>query len=277
VLKQIKIETFKLSRRLRSYIGFFGVIGIVALVTLGVHYEPPEDVVRGMAGGQFTVVGTFINASFLAGFVMPLLFYFFMPLFVSLVAGDIVAGEAAEGTLRTQLTRPVTRLKFLLSKYIVSVLYSFVLTLFLGIFAYILGAIVFGQGSLLQIDGDHGVSIFPKYEGIVRLLFGYCLAALGMRAIATIAFFLSTLVSNSLGPVGIAMMSLVVFTILGEIPYFDWLKPYLFTTHMQLWRDAFRVPVPLNELRTSLLALAAYVGVFLIGSVLVFRRKDILT
>ena len=71
---------------------------------------------------------------------------------------------------------------------------------------------------------------------------------------------------------------MLLFTsgIVGVIPYFKPIKPYLFTTHLLLGQKAFWDPIPWQEIAFSLECLGVYVGSLFIVSLAIFRRKDVL-
>ena len=55
-----------------------------------------------------------------------------MPLYAALVGGDLVAKEVEDGTLRMILSRPISRFRLLLVKWVAGVIFSAVLVLVLG-------------------------------------------------------------------------------------------------------------------------------------------------
>jgi ABC-2 type transport system permease protein len=62
-----------------------------------------------------------------------------------------------------------------------------------------------------------------------------------------------------------------------DIPFFNVLKPYLFTNHMLNWKGFFEKPVDKSEVVKSAMVLTTHIVVFVSLAVLVFRKKDILT
>jgi ABC-2 type transport system permease protein len=95
--------------------------------------------------------------------------------------------------------------------------------------------------------------------------------------VASLAFLLSALAENSIGPIIGTMAVVIVFLVFGNLPldFFRNLKPYFFTTYMTLWQGFFDIPIGWPEIGRSALILGLHdVGLFLIAS-LVYRRKDI--
>src|SRR6476661_10278692 len=77
----------------------------------------------------------------------------FLPLAVSVVSGDSIAGEANIGTLRYLLVTPVTRLRLLLVKYAGIVVGAFVATYIVTLVGMVMGLILFGGGPMTLLSG----------------------------------------------------------------------------------------------------------------------------
>ena len=73
------------------------------------------------------------------------------------------------------------------------------------------------------------------------------------------------------------MVVFVVLTILNGFSYFDFMKPYTFTSYDLAFVDLFRDPIVWAPIRNALLTYGATVAGLLGVAWLIFRRKDILT
>ena len=69
---------------------------------------------------------------------------------------------------------------------------------------------------------------------------------------------------------------LTIFTNL-ELPLFNAVKPYLFTTHMIAWKGFFDAPIPYDAITNSALVLVAYIVLFITATIIIFNKKDILS
>lgn len=58
--------------------------------------------------------------------------------------------------------------------------------------------------------------------------------------------------------------------------YFDFLKPYLFTSHLDAWQNLFQQSIDWGPIEKGLLAFGAYIVVTTVAAWYVFRRKDVL-
>lgn len=270
----IALEMQKALRKPRTYIGPIAMSLLTLAVAVGMKHSNPFEYLRERMEQDFIVTGSFANAALLANFLLDGIVYFFLPLFTCMVCGDLLASEAADGTIRTLLCRPVTRARVYVSKYLIAVAYVAALVMGTGVLAYIIGSAVLGRGSLVLFSG--GFWVIPEAEAIQRLAMSYGLIALGMLAVGSISFAVSTILSNSNGAIGVAMAVPWGSLVLQEISYFKALKPYLITTHMDHWRHIVLGTSTRHEMVSGIAVMLAYsVAAFVIG-LLVFRRKDIL-
>lgn len=275
MIRLMFLEFGKLARRPRSYLGYLGVLLLIGPTMLALHQGNPERMFRNQAGSGFEIIGSFCNALFLARTLMEPAMAVFIPLFVSLIAGDMVSGEEAEGTLRVLLVRPVSRAAVLSAKYAVALLHAATIPLFLLLAALSLGGIFFGYGDMLT-PGD-GIVVYPQNEALARLFGATLTGALGMGTIAAVAFLLSVLTRNSNGAIIGAMMLLIISGTVGQIPYFERIQPYLFTTHLGAWRLFFEQAIPWKEIAQAAAWHLSYITLCFLAALSIFQRKDILS
>lgn len=282
MMRQIGYEFFKLSRRGRSYIGYAAFLAINIMMMLAAKYGGLSNQISSQAaGGPLQMSGNILNAEFMAWFVIgsPIaggILVFWLPLFTTLILGDIFAGENSEGTIRALLARPVTRGSVFWAKIVASVAYAAALVGFMVASAYALGAAFFGTGGLLTANLMGQVAWYGHTEALSRLLLAWGLTVVVATTIGVIAIFISIWVNNSLAAVGGAIMMLFATAIMSAIPWFRPLKPYLFGSHVDVGQKAFAEPIPWHDIGLSLLCLGAWMAVLLAASLLIFRRKDVL-
>lgn len=105
-----------------------------------------------------------------------------------------------------------------------------------------------------------------------------CLIGLaGVACIVSPAVLLSTLTDSSLTAAVAALALVLVMQVLGQFSYFDFLEPYLFTSHFKDWFNLLRQPIPREPIGKALLSYAAYIVGLTLLAWGVFRRKDILS
>ena len=199
-----------------------------------------------------------------------------MPLLVALVSGDAISGEAAAGTIRSLLTKPVSRSKILWAKLLANEIYTFLLVLWLGILAWVVSLAIFGSGDLVVLKSD-SLTIIRSADSAWRFIAAFGIAFLSLSVVVTLALLLSVFSENSIAPIIITMSIIILFTIIGtfDLPVFNQVKPFLFTTHMIIWRNLFDSPLPTEQIFVSIGVLVLHIFLFLAITFYHFKRKDI--
>ena len=113
-------ELRKLVAQKRTYLGLGAAVAvpIIFVVALALQSGQPDDV----------AFGRYVRQSGLAVPPVILIFgsYWLFPLITALVAGDIVAAEDHNGTLKTILTRSVGRGRIFAAKVLAAMTYALV-------------------------------------------------------------------------------------------------------------------------------------------------------
>lgn len=277
--KSIYNELIKIAAKPRSYIGIGAITFIVGIVLFAMKID----------GGGFISMftrpfeqslafeGNILNGNLIAYVILQMLIIH-VPLLIALVTGDLVSGEASNGTIRLLLTRPVSRTSVLFSKYIAGCAYTFIMLLWLMFLALIVGKWLFGTGDLIVLNSD-GLVIFHGKDIFWRFASGFSLSFLSLVMVATLSLTFSCFSENSIGPIVTTMAVIIIFTIIGtlDVASFQKIQPYLFTNHMLAWRNFFEDPLPVGTILNSCLILLIHIVVLLAIAVYKFNKKDILS
>ena len=225
----------------------------------------------------FNVQGNVLNGNLIC-FILLQTLIVQMPLLVALVTGDSVSGETASGTIRFLLTTPASRTKIILAKWLAGLFYTLLLLLLLGFMALIVSKWIFGNGDLMALGSDT-LTIIRSDDLNWRWGYAFLIAFLSLAVVASLGQMLSCFIDNSITPIVSVMAIIIIFTIIGmfDLPSFDVLKPFLFTTHMISWKSLFEDPVPVSDIYFSCAVLVAHIVLLLSISIFYFKRKDILT
>ncbi len=278
MLKLIIIELKKVFGRRRSYIGFLALFVIVSILQIAMKVEGQTliDLTTQNLKENFVFEGNLLNGYFVSFMLMNNL-WILLPFLVTFVAGDSIAGEAHSGTLRIMLTRPVSRLSLAGAKFIAALTYSFLLVLFLALVSLGVSSLLFGTGDLIVFRS--ALSILPESEVPLRFLLAFGFAFLGMAVITSLAFMMSALTDNSIGPIIGTMAIVLGFTIITNLNLeaFHLIRKFLFTTYVSSWTLFFDYNLDWRQVGISVAVCFAHILVFLGAALWIFNRKDILT
>ncbi|MDT4988794.1 MAG: type transport system permease protein [Micromonosporaceae bacterium] len=273
----IYVELIKLVRRPRSWIAIALVCSlpiIVAAFLATTHVAPPP----GQGAAFLSAVlrdGSLYPAAAMA-MVVPL----FLPIAVSVLAGDSIAGEAAGGTLRYLLVRPVGRTRLLVAKLISLVAFVFAAVVAVVATSYVTGTVLFGSPPAVAVGQPGGVTSLSgvplsSTQLTLRLFGAVGFVTVSMLGVAAIALFLSTVTDSALGAALGAMAALVTSEILAVLDAARVVQPYLPTRYLLAWVDFFREPILWRDIDRGLAVQAVYVGVFLAAAWANFITRDI--
>ncbi|HVK46334.1 MAG TPA: ABC transporter permease subunit [Pseudobacter sp.] len=275
----LQIELFKIFKRPRTYIAFVAIAVIVWLIQLAFYVDGGAYISFLMQSieSDFDVDGKILNGYFICYFILQTLLIH-VPLLIALIGGDMIAGEANMGTLRLLASKPVSRTSLIVGKFIATAVYTLLLLIWMAVLSLGLSLLVFGVDDLLIFKGTE-VILLLKSDILWRYVAAFGFAAIAMVTVAALSFFLSMFAENSIGPIVATMSVVIVFTILTSIdlPLFNAMKPYLFTSHMLGWKGFFDDEIFYNSIARSAIFLLGHIFGFLGLSLYVFRKKDVLS
>jgi ABC-2 type transport system permease protein len=272
-------ELVKTFTRWRTYIGFIAFGLIVPLIVTGLKMGGRQSFERHLLSllqNDFIVGGNVLNGWFFGFFFMGAL-WVHIPIVLTIVAGDQIAGEGNAGTFRFLLTHAVSRTKIIAAKFIVTLIYTAVMVLFIGGLTLGLSLWAFGSGDLLIIR--QGILVIPEELLPYHFLIAYGLATLAMFVVSTLCFLFSALTDNSIGPIIATMAVIIVSILIITLPFdlFQTIRPYLFVNYFDAWQKVFDDPIPWGVIRTNAAILAGFMGAFFLAALIYFTRKDILS
>jgi len=289
----LQIELFKIFRKPRTYISFGAIAAMVLIVQIALKFDGQSYIEFLLGSLKDTLdipYNTILNGYFVC-FVILNLLLIHIPLLIALVAGDEIAGEANMGTLRLLVSKPVSRIQLMLSKFAATVIYTALLLAWMAFLSLVLSIILFGTNDLI-VARSNALEVISRNDIMWRYLAAFAYATVALTTVASLAFLLSVFADNSIGPIVSTISIVIVFTILSElqIPLYDrTVKPYLFTSHMLGWKgffylktDAEGISIPgtienLPAVLKSMAILLTYICLFTGSAMFIFKRKDILS
>jgi ABC-2 type transport system permease protein len=258
-------EVAKLLAQKRTFLGLgaAAAVPVIFVVVLVVKSGGPNDV----------PLGRYIRDT---GLAVPFVVLFFMsiwglPLITALVAGDIVASESHNGTLKTILTRSRERGEIFAGKVLATATYTLALVFLMGVIGLLAGSIAWGFHPLTSLSGTQ----VSAGHGLGLLIASLALYSLPLAGIAAFGILLSTVTRNSAAAVVGALMWALFMQLLGVLPGTESIRPYLLGTQFDAWHGFLRVPADWAPVTRALWVCALYIGIPLIAAYLVFLRRDV--
>jgi len=214
-----------------------------------------------------------ITHSGLATPVLMLLFesFLLLPVVASLVAGDIVAAEDGNGTLKTILTRSVNRGQVFAAKALGAMTYAVLAVFLSAAVGTAAGVASWGFNSVTTYSG----TVVSAPRALLLVFAANAVFLIPLLTVASIGVLLSTATRNSAASVVGAVGVVIVMLIVAQIPGLEGLRPYLIQEQFENWHGLLRTPTDWTPIGHSAWVCALYAGPALFAAYLVFLRRDV--
>jgi ABC-2 type transport system permease protein len=171
------------------------IAGLAVLAVVPILLAVAVRVSGDSSGGPSFVSAITGNGLFVAFAALGVELPLFLPLAVSVVTGDSLAGEANIGTLRYLLTIPAGRTRLLAVKFAAIVISALFATLLVAAVGVVIGLALFGGGPMTLLSGSQA----SMAGGIGRLLLTCLYLAAQFSALGAIGLFISSLTEQPIG------------------------------------------------------------------------------
>jgi ABC-2 type transport system permease protein len=260
-----KWEILKLLAQKRTYLGLGAamLVPLVFVLVLVFKTGGPNDI----------PLGRYIRET---GLATPFVVLFFMsiwafPLITALVAGDIVAAETHNGTLKTILTRSRDRGEIYAGKILATLTYTVLVVFAMAIVGLVAASIAWGFKDLTSLSG----TTVSALHGLALLAASLAIYIVPMIGIASFGILLSTATRNSAASVVGTLMWALLMQLLGVLPGTEAIRPYLLGTQFEAWHGFLRTPADWAPIVRALWVCAFYIFIPLFAGYLVFLRRDV--
>ena len=274
---QLRNELWKLFGKKRTYIGsvmFLLAQGIIILIFV-LGRRPYEGLTYDISRTGHSPDHFMSNLTIATVTLTPIA-YFLLPLYVALVGGDLVAKEAEDGTLRMILSRPISRVRLLLLKWLAGGVFSLALTLTFGLFGVLFARVFFPSGGLFVfLPVERIMNTFEGVSAWERFAVVHLVMTVEAVTLLTLAFMFSCFNVKPAAATILAISFFFISMILHDMPYFRDLQEWFLVHHLYVWGNFFRTPIPWWKVGESMSILAGYNLTFLIVGCAVFQARDI--
>jgi ABC-2 type transport system permease protein len=273
--RHLRNELWKLFGKKRTYIGFGAFVLVQTVMLLMFRSSHVRAQMERTLAGNGYLAQQYVSALTVAVLMLVLQVALLMPLYAALVGGDMVAKEAEEGTLRMILSRPISRFRLLLMKWLAGVIFAALLVMVLGGTALGLARIWFPWAGMFVWMPDGGFSILSPTMGFELFLWSIGFMAVNASVAVSLAFMFSCFNMKPAAATILALSILLASFVMDKIPFFESYKEWFPTYHFRIWIEVYAQPVQWDSLAQSLcILLAMNLTTFLVGAA-AFQARDI--
>lgn len=271
---QLKNELWKLFGKKRTYIGFTMFLLAQNIFVVFFKLKGVRQMRATLEGNGFSA-STYISALTIATALLVPLAYLMLPLYATLVGGDLVAKEAEDGTLRLILARPISRFRLLFLKWLTGSIFSAILVLTLGVFGVVFARIWFPWGGLFAFIPGELFSVFDSTGGFERYVAAHIFLMTNAISAMGLGFMFSCFNMKPAAATILALSVLFANMVLQQIPFFKEYENWFLTHHLNLWRLMLAHQIDWPRIGQSLSILAGYNISFVAVGITVFQVRDI--
>ncbi len=283
MLRQTGYELLKIVSQKKNYIAAAGHMLLIVLCFVSFKLSRGKFLLNAIdrrSDFDFENVINFADGLFFARAALLPTFLIVMPILVSTLAGDCIAGEIQEGTLKLLLARGRSRAKLVIAKFLAIYLTVIAYTIYFGAVMLLIGVACFGISPTQLVFLDAGVlgNDFA-ITTIPTALSGYCWSlayfSFSAMALGSVGIFLSSCFDKmTAAAVGCITFYFVCY-IVDKLPFTAVVRPYLISNTMDGAFVFHLAEIPAMRLASNLVSLSGYIAVFLLLSIITFRLKDI--
>ena len=218
-----------------------------------------------------------------ARFSCMILFWVVMPIFAFMFAGEAIACEQQDGTLRAYLSRGFSRTQFVIAKFIAVFLVILFYSMLFAALTMLIGIVFFGFSKMQITLFMSSVGEFPP-PGLVsakKAITSYYLATLysafAMSAISSVSFMISAFVKRitvaATGGLVFFFVSLIMQLAFSDL--IEDIKPFLITRVLDGYSQMFTVDaVNWDSIIKSVAVMCIYWSVCVATPVVVLNIKE---
>lgn len=264
----IVVELSKLIRRPRTWVTIALLAGLPVIVGI---FVKASGLAPAPGEGPALLSEVLENGLLFPAAALAIILPLFLPIAVSVIGGDSVAGEAANGTLRYLLTRPVSRSRLLTAKLVAIVAFIFLAVVVVTLVALAAGVVLFGIRPLSSISATQ----LTPFATFIRTVMAISYIGWSMLGLGAIALFASTRTDSPLAASLATLAAFVGSQVLDLIEATRSIQPFLPTHYWLKFVDFYRDPILWRDVNAGILLQAVYVAVFLGLAWANFSTKDV--
>ena len=285
-------EIVKMASQKKHYIMLIGFAFLMVLMVF-VYWKFQNrfsDMTGGMVNGMSPLMKVMVpdpkklcDGLMFARFSCQILFLVLMPIFAFMFAGEAIACEQQDGTLRAYLSRGFSRTQFVIAKFIAVFLVILFYSMLFAALTMLIGIVFFGV-SKMQITLFMGVPWEFSSSGLVsakKAIASYYLATLysafAMSAISSVSFMISAFVKRmtvaATGGLVFFFVSLIMQLAFSDL--IEDIKPFLITRVLDGYSQMFTIDaVNWDSIIKSFSVMCIYWSVCVATPVVVLNMKE---
>lgn len=268
-------EVYKLFKQGKTYYALSAIFLIEIIILFSAYSQGQSilDILLDNLNQSFYFEGNLLNGNLLIYLILNTL-WFHLPLILIIIISGTLTSEYKDRTLLSVMLQPISKWKYILSKYIVAVIFTVVIVLLLAFTSFLFSYTIFGQGDLIvYIDS---LNFFESSEAFYRIKYAFLFGATSMVFFSVVSLTLAVILEEATKTWIAAALFLIISNILLKVNFNNYfLDNWLYLKLNDTWQYLFYFEIPWDKiyLNTSLIIL--YSIITMVIGIVIFNKKDI--
>lgn len=271
----LKAEIYKLFKQSKTYYALGALFSIELLILFSAYYQGTTiiDLLLENLKQKFYFEGTLLNGNLLIYLILNTL-WFHLPLILMIVVSGTLTSEYKDRTLQTIMLQPVSKWKYILSKYLVAIGFTLLVVGLLAASSFGLSYAFFGKGDLVVYL--NGLNFFDASDAIKRLQWSFLSGALSMVFFSVASLTIAILFKEATKTWIVSAFFLILSNILLKVDFGDnWFNELFFAKLNDTWQYFFYYTINWHQIILNSLLSFAYCLLFMGAGIYWFQKKDI--
>jgi ABC-2 type transport system permease protein len=268
-------EVFKLFKQGKTYYALAAIF-LIEIIILFSAYSQGQNVLDLLLDNlqqSFHFEGNLLNGNLLSYLILNTL-WFHLPLILIVIISGTLTSEYKDRTLLSVMLQPVSKWKFILSKYIVAIMFTMLIVFFLALTTFALSYTFFGTGDLIvYLDS---LNFFESQDAFYRISWAFIIGAISMIFFSVVSLTLAIILEEATKTWITGAFFLIISNLLLKVNFNNYFLDHWFYVKLNdTWQYLFYFNIPWNQIYMNATMLILYTLITIIIGIIIFTKKDI--
>ena len=268
-------EVYKLFKQGKTYYAIAAIFLIEIIILFSAYSQGQSilDILLDNLSQSFHFEGNLLNGNLLIYLILNTL-WFHLPLILIIIISGTLTSEYKDRTLLSVMLQPISKWKFILSKYIVAILFTLTIVLFLAITSLLFSYAIFGKGDLIvYIDT---LNFFESSDAFYRIRNAFFFGGISMVFFSVVSLTLAIILEETTKTWIAAAFFLIISNILLKVNFSNYfLDNWLYVKLTDTWQYLFYFEIPWDKIYWNTSLIIVYTIITMIIGIVIFNKKDI--
>lgn len=268
-------EIFKLFKQGKTYFALTAIFLIEIIILFSAYSQGQSvlDLLLDNLQQSFHFEGNLLNGNLLSYLILNTL-WFHLPLILIVIISGTLTSEYKDRTLLSVMLQPVAKWKFILSKYVVAILFTVLIVFFLAITTFSLSYAFFGRGDLIVYLDT--LNFFESSDAFHRIIWAFTIGSISMVFFSVVSLTLAIILEEATKTWIVGAFFLIVSNLLLKISFNNYLLDHwLYVKLNDTWQYLFYYNIPWDNIYMNSVILILYIIIMIVVGTVIFVKKDI--